>query len=233
MSTALDLITGAARLLGVVRKGEALDADEASDGLSALNDMLASWSSERLFVSVRTRDNFTLTASATHTIGTGQTLNTVAPIRISDAFIRNGDLDYPLTIITDEEYDSLALKTLAASPPSCINYIKSNTSNVGTIRLYPVPSASDSLYLLSEKVATQVALTSDTVFLPHAGFKRAIKYNLAIDLAPEYGVEPSNAVVAIAKTSLGAIKLEVARNMKMRAKVFAAMNYLAIEADGA
>lgn len=233
MTTALDIITGAARLLGVVRKGEALDADEAADGLSALNDMIASWSSERLFIAVRTRDSFTLTASATHTIGTDQTLNTVAPIRISNAFIRNGDLDYPLTIITDEEYDSLALKTLAASPPAYINYIKSNSSNVGTIRLYPVPSASDALHLLSEKAVTDVALTSDTVFLSQVGFKRALKYNLAIDLAPEYGVEPSNAVVAIARSSLGAIKLEVAKNIKMRREVFAPTNYLAIEADGA
>ena len=39
MTTALDLITGAARLLGVVRKGEALDDDEATDGLDALNEV--------------------------------------------------------------------------------------------------------------------------------------------------------------------------------------------------
>lgn len=41
MATANDIITGALRLLGVVASGEAYPADQAADGLTALNQMIA------------------------------------------------------------------------------------------------------------------------------------------------------------------------------------------------
>lgn len=43
MATALDIITRAHRLLGVSGQGEALEAEMAADGLTALNAMLPGW----------------------------------------------------------------------------------------------------------------------------------------------------------------------------------------------
>jgi len=211
MTTALQIITDAAKLLGVVRKGEALDADEADDGLRALNDMLASWSTSSLSLLARYRESFTLTANAEHTIGTGMTFDTVAPTKIVQAFIRSGDIDYPLTIITDEEYEDIAFKGLQGDIPRYLNYSKSPSTASGTIRLYPVPTTANTLHLLSEKAFTEVSSLSDTVFLPQAGANRAVKFNLAIDIAPTFSVEPSPYVAKAAGESLGAIKIEAAR----------------------
>lgn len=211
MTTALKIVTGAAKLLGLVRKGEALDADEAADGLEALNDLLASWSSSSLFLLGRYRESFALTANALHTIGTGQTFDTVAPMQIINAFVRSGGVDYPLMVVTDSEYENIRFKTTQGAQPYCINYSKSAAANVGNIRLYPVPTGGYELHLLSEKQITEIASLNTEVFLPQAGSNRALKSNLALDLAPTYGVQPAPRVTEMAKDSLGAIKRESAR----------------------
>lgn len=213
MATARDIITGAARLLGVLRKGEALDADEAADGLSALNALIASWSSGALMGLSRTRDALTLvTASATYAIGTGQTLNTRAPRMILSATISNGGIDYPASIITDEEYENIALKSVGGGITCYLNYNRDYVTDTGTIRLFPIPVGGSVLNLLSEKGLTTITAIGDDVFLPFAGFERALKFNLAVDIAPEYSVTPSQEVIAGAMKSLGAIRLETARN---------------------
>jgi hypothetical protein len=206
MTTALELITGAARLLNVVRKGEPLDADEAIDGLATLNELLASWSNEGLNITSRERESFTIDASGSYTIGSGATLNTVRPIAIINAFIRIGNIDYPLMPITDEQYDNIALKTIDTGYPQFISY--NNAYPTGTIKLYP--KGSGQLHLLSEKPLTSIASLSTTVDLP-AGWLRALRYNLALELAPEYGVEVKPVVAVNAVKALGLIKRAVAR----------------------
>lgn len=215
MTTANDIIKDAAMILGVLRKGEVLDADEAQDGLNALNDLMASWASMRLINLSSVRDTFTLTNSATHEIGAGKTLNTVAPLVIKYATITVGSIDYPLEIITDDQYESIALKSTQASPSYFLNYNHDSDEDAGIIRIYPVPSGGDILNILSEKKSAEISSLFTTVYMPQAGFKRALKYNLALELAPQYGVEPSAMTVKIANDSLGAIKLETARNKKI------------------
>ncbi len=214
MTTALNLITGAARLLGVVRKGEALDGDEAADGLSALNAMLSAWGSERLMALARVRESFTLTSASSYTIGSGQTLNTTLPIAISNAFIRIGGVDYQLEEVTDEEYDQISIKDISGIP-YVFNFTNSPTTATATIRLYPAPSAGYELHLLSEKPFTTLTLATD-IYFPQTAGERAARYNLAVEMAPEFGVEPSSAVVAIVREAKGQMKLETAKSIKMR-----------------
>lgn len=213
MTTALDLITGAGRLLGVVRKGEALDDDEATDGLSALNAMLSAWGSETLIALARVRESFTLTGASSYTIGTGKTFDTTNPINISNAFVRSGGVDYPLEIVSDEEYDNISVKDVTGLS-FYLCYTNSPTEEAGTIRLYPAPAAGYTLHLLSEKPFSTLTLASD-IFFPQRAGERAARYNLAVEMAPEFGVEPSAAVVAIAREAKGQMKLEGAKSRKM------------------
>jgi hypothetical protein len=175
MTTALQLITSAARLIGVVRKSEALSADEAVDGLEALNAMLASWVNSGLLVTARTWESFSVASATSYTIGPSQTLNTARPIVIKEAFFRVGSIDYPLAIISDEEYQSIELKVTGSSNPEYLSY--DNGYPTGTIRLWP--QATGALHLLSEKALTSVSGLSSTIDLP-PGWLRALKYNLAI-----------------------------------------------------
>lgn len=212
-TSALDIITGAARLLGVVFKSEALDADEANDGLIALNDMLDTWSNDDLTTFAYTLENFPLTGSASYTIGPGGDFNTSRPINIVTALVRIGTIDYELFPITQEQYQTdIASKGITSPIPKFITY--DNGYPLGTIKMYAVPSAGGTLYLQSNKPLSNLSSLTSTVDLP-PGWKRALKYNLALDIAPEYGAEPSDLVIRTAAQSLGAIRRAVSINNAM------------------
>ena len=211
MTTALQIVTAAARLIGVVRKSEALAADEAVDGLSSLNDMLASWSNNGLLCVSRVWENFTVSAATSYLIGAAQTLNTVRPLSIKAAFFRIDNIDYDLEIISDEEYERISLKTLTTDFPRYISY--DNAYPYGKIRLYP--QGAGQLHLLSEKPITNIASLSTTVDLP-PGWNRAIRYNLAIEMAPEYGQEIPKAIVSMAQQSKTEITLSIAKNRPIK-----------------
>jgi hypothetical protein len=213
MTTALQIITGAGRLLQVIRKGEAMAADEAMEGLTALNEMIGSWGNNALLVPSRVTETFSVSAATSYTIGSGGTLNTTRPTKIISAYFTSGGLDYPMEYISEEEYANITLKTITSPFPQFYTY--TNAYPLGTIKVYPSLGSSAILNLLSEKPLTAFALLSTDASLP-LGWIRALRYNLAMELAPEYGKEPSAAVIAIATQSKQAISLAIAKNKPIK-----------------
>lgn len=213
MTTALDLITGAAKLAGVVFKSETLDSDEANDGLTSLNDMIASWGNNTLLIQSRTWESFTVSAASSFTIGTGQTLNTTRPTSIVNAFFRSGGIDYSMNPMDDWEYERIPLKTVGSPFPEWFDY--DNAYPYGTIRVYTALSTGAELHLLSEKPVSSFSSLTDTVNLA-PGWNRAIRYNLAMEMAPEYGVELRPEVVRIAALALKDIQLAIAKNRPIK-----------------
>lgn len=205
MTTALGIITSAMRKAGILVKNEQPSADEAADGLEMLNDLLDSISNDSLIVYARTFENFTLSANdTTYTIGIGGDFNTVRPIKIITAYVRSGNIDYPLSLVNDEQYASITLKTVSGIP-EFLNY--TNAFPLGTINIYPAPSQGYQLFLVTEKQLSTFTL-NQTVSLP-PGWKRMLIYNLAVELAPEYGQEVPQITYQIAKDSKAEIKAAV------------------------
>jgi hypothetical protein len=66
--------------------------------------------------------------------------------------------------------------------------------------IYPRPTRDLEWHFISVEELTQPA-TLDTVLTFPPGYLRAFRYNLACELAPEFGVEPSPQVQRIAMTS--------------------------------
>lgn len=211
MSTALDIITSAMRKAGILTKSESPSADEAQDGLEMLNDLLASNANDGLFVYARTLESFTLSSGVSdYTIGTGGTFNTTRPVFIASAYVRTGEIDYPLSIIQDTDYADIGLKSIG-SIPYWLNY--TNGFPLGTIKLYPVPSAGWTLFLLTEKPMSEFTL-NQTVSLP-PGWMRYLKNQLALEMAPEYGQPVPAETVEIAGKAMAAIKRGAARARSM------------------
>lgn len=215
MTTVLDLITGAARLIGVTYVGEALSSEEANDGLAALNGMIASWGNNSLLIEARAWETFSISPASSYTIGAGQTLNTARPIDIRFGFVRINGIDYEMEAVSDEQFESISQKTQATTWPLYFNY--DNAYPTGTIRLWPLITAAATLGLLTEKPITEFATINDTVNLA-PGWIRALRYNLAVEIAPEYGAEVSASVAKIAADSLGAISLAIAKNRPIKFK---------------
>jgi len=212
MATARDIITRAYQVNGVLTKNDALDGDEAQDGLSSLNAMLSSWTNDSLLLYVRESETFPLVSGqSSYTIGTGGDFDTTRPTQLVTAFTRIGQIDYDIEITNDISYDAITQKGISNSIPEALYYEAGYP--LATITIYPVPTTG-TLHLRSEKELTQFAtLDSDMDFPP--GWERALVYNLAIEDASQYGQPVTQAMAQIASDALGKIKTATARNKQM------------------
>lgn len=212
-TTALDLITGAAKLNGVLFKNEQLSDDEANDGLVLLNDMLDTWSSEVGAIYADTVETFTLTGASSYTIGTGGTLNTTRPINILSVLVRISGFDYKLEPLDTYQFQTqIGAKSVSSQVPEYYTY--DNNYPLATLTMYTIPTSGGTLVLQSNKPLSNLATLATAVSLP-PGWKRAIKSNLALDMGPQYGVEVPDLVVDMARKSLAAIKRAVSINNPM------------------
>lgn len=207
--TAQELIKASLRLIGAIATGETPSDAEIQDGLEAMNIMLGSWSDEGLMVHVITEDTHTLVSgTASYTIGSSGDIDQKRPINIVSAFTRQGALDVPLRIRGQAEYNQISQKADTGTP-SLLYY--NPGWDTGTIYLAPTPGSGLTLYLYSLKAFAAkgggdlvTTITSTVSFPP--GYIRAIKYNLAIELAPEYGKSVSPEVGMGASESKSTVK---------------------------
>ena len=214
MTTARTLIKKAMQKAGILTKTETPSSDEASDALDTLNDLLASLANENLMVYYRATEQFSLVAgTATYTIGTGGTFNTSRPVSIVSAYYRIGDIDYPLTQISDENYDDYVDYKTLSSLSEVFTY--DNGFPLGRMTLYPVPSGSWNIYIRMEKPLTSLTLDNDVELPP--GWLQFLIYQLAVLLAPEYGVAIDPKIEQIANRSKYNVELAVAKNRSMDA----------------
>jgi hypothetical protein len=202
MATAADQINGALRLIGVLAEGEVPSAATSQDALLALNQMLDSWNTERLSVFSTIDQVFTWPSSTiSRTLGPSGDFVGVRPVEIDDAtYFRDAstNVSFGIKMINQEQYDNIAVKTVTSTYPQILWY-NASYPNI-EIYLYPVPTRALEFHFISVDELTQPAtLETDMAFPP--GYLRAFRYNLACELAPEFGVEPSPQVRRIAMYS--------------------------------
>lgn len=208
--TGLTLITGALRLIGVIAEGETPSANTIGDALSALNDMLDSWSNESLIAFPVLREAFALSAAGLHQTyswGAGGTLNSACPMRIKNALIQltgsSPAIELPLEILNQDQYAHVVLKTLQSNFPLYCYIDDAYPSR--SVNVWPVPTDStNSLVFYSVKPLTLAALNTALSVPP--GYLRAMRFNLAVELAPEFGKTVPEAVLGIAMESKALIE---------------------------
>lgn len=219
-TTALDIIKKSLQKIGVLSEGEEASASQANDAFDALNMMIDSWAARTLLTTAQIRESFSLTASQRlYTIGSGANFNTSKPFQIVSAFVRDSsNLDYGINVVSREIYDSYGDKasTSYTARPTSLFYDPGATqqaNQTGNIYLYPTPDGNTTytLFLESEKPFTQFSnLTSVITFPP--SYKRAMIFNLAIEMAPDYGRPISKELAFIANESMRIVENVNARN---------------------
>lgn len=207
MATALDMIKKSMRLSGAIGQSKEITASQASDALDTLNSMLESWSIERLFVYQIYDETVSWTSGqSSRTIGSGGNFNTTRPSRIEDGFTRISNIDYRYRSISKDEYDAIANKTTQSSYPDVIYY--DNTASLGVLYAYPVPNATVSIHLNTWKQLQSFSTLTTVLALP-PGYRRAIEYNLTVELQGEYpDLALHQSVIEIARQSKAAIKTQ-------------------------
>jgi hypothetical protein len=207
MTTAAELIDGSLRLLGVLAEGETPSAAVMQDSIMAMNQMIQSWDTERLSVFSTQDQVFTWPAyTMSRTIGpTGDFVGN-RPIEVDDATYfkdPSSGLSFGIKIINQQQYDGIAFKTVTSTYPQ-VMWIN-NTFPDMEITVYPVPIKALEWHIISVETLNEVTSVATDLYFP-PGYLRAFRYNLACELAPEFGIEPSPQVQRIAMTSKRNIK---------------------------
>ena len=201
-TTAGDQINGALRLLGVLAEGETPSAATSQDALNALNQMIDSWNTERLAVYATQDQVFSwLPGFISRTLGpTGDFVGN-RPILLDDAtYFKDpaSGISYGIKIINQQQYDGIAVKTVTSTYPQVI-WVNMTYPDI-EMYIYPVPTKTLEWHFISVEELTQPATIATTLAFP-PGYLRAFRYNLACEMAPEFGVEPTPTVSRIAMTS--------------------------------
>ena len=167
-----------------------------------MNQMLDSWSTERLAVYSTQDQVFTWPAvTISRTLGpTGDFVGT-RPVLLDDAtYFRDAstNVSYGLRMINQQQYNGIAVKTVRSTYPQ-VMWVNMTHPDI-ELYVYPVPTRDLEFHFVSVEPLSQPAtLTTDLSFPP--GYLRAFRYNLAMELAPEFGIEPSTQVQRIAMAS--------------------------------
>lgn len=194
--TAQTLIKQALRKINAIATGETPTAAEMADGLESLQIMLRSWSSERIMLYTAATDTLAMTGAASYTIGSGGDVNTEWPEHILGAVV---DTDYDLRLIGEARYRSLARDS--RSIPGFLWYNPAYPLG----KLYPWGTGGSSMVIDSLKALADPSTLTTSVAFP-TSYDAAILWNLAIELAPEYGKEPSGVVIMRARETKKALE---------------------------
>jgi len=199
--TAGDQINRSLRLLGVLAEGETTSAATSQDALMALNQMIDSWNTERLSVFSTQDQVFTWPASIlSRTLGpTGDFVGN-RPILLDDStyFKAPSGVSYGIKFINQQQYNGIAVKTVTSTFPQ-VMFTNMTFPDI-EMYVYPRPTQDLEWHFISVEELSNPATLSTVLYYP-PGYLRAFTYNLAMEFAPEFGVEPSPQVQRIAMTS--------------------------------
>lgn len=211
------LIAASYKLIGVIAAGESPTADEEADGLSRLNSYLDSWGTQPHTMRTVLRTALTITANdQSYTVGTGGDVNIVRPqeiVRVSYVVPSSSpEVETFLATWTEDVYEAQPIKALTSGYP--VAFIYRLTDPTGTLFLWPMPDQNLSGYVYSPVAVTQfAALATSYDLVP--GLERALRYSLAVEIAPEFGKEIPPIVQMTAVDSVQDYKRSVYRMTDM------------------
>ena len=209
--TVLELIRRSLRLIGALGVGEAPSAEETSDCILALNQLISSWSLNALTVYTKLNSKYTLTNGLPYfTWGiepdplavVQPDFNSPRPDTIFRAYRIDPGGSYELSQIGKEHYDAISEKNAFGVPD---RFYYEPDYPWGKVYLYPNPDSSCEIEFSVFKKIDKIEYPDDEIMYP-PGWDRALAYNLALEVAPEFGLMPSELVVKNAMESLANAK---------------------------
>jgi len=205
--TGLAVITDSLKLIGVVAGHEVPTSAEQQDAFARLNELIDSWGTHAQTLLVSRRDVVPLLpAVQVYQIGPGLTVDLPVPMGLDAvAYVLAGapETEVFLDVGTDQYALATPQKLLTGAVPQTVNY--SRTHGYGELWVWPVPTvATDLVIYWQEPLAAFPDLVTPVALA--AGYARALRTNLALELAPEFGKQVDVLIVQQARESLADVK---------------------------
>jgi hypothetical protein len=198
--TAKQIIRAALRQINAIGALQEPTAADYAACLEYLNNLGDSWSAEGALIFAYSREEFTLVAGDNeYTIGSGGDFNTERPAFIDSAQLQypNSNVDYRVDVVPQNKFDLGSLKTTQGQP-TMLFY--NPEYPLGKILLYYTPDQAFNLRLNLRARLGEFTNINSTVSFPEE-YRRALVFNLAMDIANMYGFEPPRTTVQIARES--------------------------------
>src|SRR4030095_3606937 len=210
-TTVSDLIHSSMRAIGAIAAGETLETNELNDALVSLNQMLSSWNTEgaslvarqRLLVSVGSTNSYALPTR---------------PVKIEAASASISGVDSPLEIVDAAGWEAIPIPEKLNQSIFIRRLYCDYAFPSSTVYIWPTPRLSGSLELWIYATVPPFADLSSVIVLPE-GYEAGLRWNLAVNLAPEYGRPIDQVVLANAqnfKASL--VQLNTGNQMRSQAQ---------------
>jgi hypothetical protein len=188
--TVSDILKDAMGLCNATEIDETPSSSEMAVALRAANMMLGRWATQNLLVRMGTTITFSTVASTpSYTIGaSGADITAAKPLRVTSGYVRDGDTDYPLEVITREMYNNFSDKSVATARPQYVVYdpgAAQQTVQTGTFFLYNAPDKVYSVRLEGSIYFTEFVGMTDAVSFEPAYYE-ALVYGLAVRLFRRY-----------------------------------------------
>lgn len=180
-----DIIKRALRLIGAISQGETPTVLQVSEAATALNSLVKAWAADGMPLWAITEKTLPLVS--------GQSVYSISnpkPLKVLQAWNHNttSNVDVPMRIITQAEYNILGNKTSSGNP---IQVYYDPRRNNGEMHLFPVPSTTEqtanNIHYVCQIPFEDFNSATDEPDFPQEWYD-AITYGLATRLAPEYGV---------------------------------------------
>ena len=202
MASAGEIINGSLRLIGALAEGEVPSAETSADALMAMNQMIDSWNTERLMIYNTIDQIFTWPSDQiTQTLGPTGDFVGLRPVALDDStYYRDAStgVSFGIKFINQQQYDGIAVKTVTSTYPQ-VMWINMEYPDIA-MTIYPKPTRALEWHFISvQELAQPATLATELAFPP--GYLRAFRYNLAREIAAEFGIEPPRTVSQIANVS--------------------------------
>ncbi len=212
------ICTRALRLIGAIGAGDTPDADDLADAVTVFDEMWDGWRADRLTIVVVERSVFSLVSNTqAYTIGPGGDFDHARPLWLDRASIISNTgaqpLELPMRVLTVGDWQNIPIKSTQSSLPRKLWYdfafpTSGANAGLGNVHFYPVPNVGNLQTALYLPTPLDEMADNTTQYDMPPGYARALRYNLAVELAPEHqdGASASDDVVRKADKFLGEIR---------------------------
>lgn len=193
-----EIISDSLQLLGVIGSGETANANDITLCSSFLNKMVKAWQAQGIHLWKETTATVTLVADTYSYTISPRPLNIIS-CRYSYA----SGIDRPMKKFGRAQYDNLPTKTTSTGP--CTVFYYTPQLSTGVLKVWPVPTSTeaDALDTLTITYIQSIEDFDDSTDNPDfpAEWLECLTYNLAVKIAPAFGITLSKMNPDIAITA--------------------------------